>query len=628
MFDAYTVKKVIPRLVAAAILIQLSWPIFTFLIYLVGQITWGIEGLLYAPFGGSEALELKNIVANMSGNTGAATATVLLIGGAGIGLVSLTLPGVLLMALSGLLALLIAFFVLTVRQLVLIILLVTAPIALAAWILPNTEKVWKVWWESFSKLLLMYPMIILLITGGKIAAKLASTANTGNVGFKVAIIFISFFGPYFLIPSTFKLAGSAFASISGIANDRSRGVFDRLKNKRQDISKEAHQNRMQGKGLLGSGKAGKIYRRGAMFGSNGSWSPTGAGRARFGAHDRKMLTQSANEMLKADEGWAAGNDDATGLASQKGMNRSGFVSAMTKKENHITGKNYTKAEANQALTEMETSFGARMGSDALRVAAFKAYSASSTGVETSMEEKAAWGNMGGALIEDGLMSTQDVAASAKANRSRSDVASAGFMDQMKFFEKGRNGGVTAADAREHTRLAYEGAEVRDIVGSHANTAEVFGEQAQLNFDQAVANGDTAAQDKAAADLANVHSQLSGTSAKKADKFARVLATTSSGIRGTRAKTQTNPATGQLEYVTQPVLDSSGKQVLGKDSAPKVEISTEERELSYREVIDDARENPTLHSAFHDRVREYSSARAANAAAAGGAQVEPTAEPPT
>lgn len=252
MFDAYTIKKVFPRLVAAAILIQLSWPIFTFLIYLVGQITWGIEGLLYAPFGGAEALELKNIIANMTGNTGAATASVLLIGGAAIGLVSLTLPGVMLMALSALLALLIAFFVLTIRQLVLIILLVTAPIAIVAWILPNTEKVWKVWWESFSKLLLMYPLIILLIAGGKIAAKLASSANTGNVGFKVAIIFISFFGPYFLIPSTFKMAGSAFVNIAGVVNDRSRGVFDRLKNKRQDIGAKAKEERAAGERWSGS----------------------------------------------------------------------------------------------------------------------------------------------------------------------------------------------------------------------------------------------------------------------------------------------------------------------------------------------------------------------------------------
>lgn len=245
MFDAYTVKKVVPRLLIAAILIQLSWPIFTYMIYAVGQIAWGVEGLLYAPFGGAENLTLAKIFARAELTTAGAT---LVFGGAAISIAAMTLGGAALAGISIFLGLLIAFFVLAARQVLIVILLVTAPLALVAWILPNTEKVWKIWWESFSKILLMYPLILLLIAGGRITAHIVSGTrgiDTGNGSFKTALIIIAFIGPYFLIPATFKVAGSAFANITGIMNDRSRGVFDRLRKGRQERSKRIWGDRWQ-----------------------------------------------------------------------------------------------------------------------------------------------------------------------------------------------------------------------------------------------------------------------------------------------------------------------------------------------------------------------------------------------
>ncbi len=243
MFDAYTVKKVLPRLVIAAILIQLSWEIFTLMIELVGQIAWGIEGLLYAPFGGRGALSLDNAINVTGGGALFNAAAIAAAAGAGI---SLGLVGVLSLALSALIALVIGFFVLAVRQIVVIILLVIAPLALVAWILPNTEKFWKIWWESFSKLLLMYPLILLLIAGGRVAARVVAeidlsggwTEDQLEGGFVLLIVVIGYFGPFFLIPKTFQVAGSAFANITGMVNNRSKGVFDRLAKGRAEKRKD------------------------------------------------------------------------------------------------------------------------------------------------------------------------------------------------------------------------------------------------------------------------------------------------------------------------------------------------------------------------------------------------------
>jgi hypothetical protein len=214
MFDAYTIKKVLPRLLAAAILIQLSWPLFAGLVYIVGQIAWGIEGLLYAPFGGIDELQLGVILEDVAGN---GTFTTVLLGGAAW--LAMGAPGLLALAAGALLAIFVAVFVLSIRQVVLILLLVTSPLALVAWILPNTEKVWKMWWGTFSKLLLMYPLIILLVASGRISARVVANTDISQLT-KFIIVVIAFFGPFFLISKTFQFAGGAISAVGGALDAR------------------------------------------------------------------------------------------------------------------------------------------------------------------------------------------------------------------------------------------------------------------------------------------------------------------------------------------------------------------------------------------------------------------------
>ncbi len=574
MFDAYTVKKVMPRLFIAAILIQLSWPIFTLMMGTVSQIAWGIEGLLYAPFGGRDALDIGIIIGGSSGTGTLVTllgASGAVAGGAAV---ALGPAGLLSLAITIILGLLVAFFVLAIRQVLLVILLVTAPLALVAWILPNTEKFWKLWWESFSKALLMYPMILLLIAGGRIAAKIASDSdavNTGNPAFRVAIILIAFFGPFFLIPKTFQLAGSAFANIAGIANNRSRGAFDRLKNLRTQQTAQRHQDRMEGKNWLGSGRTGNAYQRVAMGGANGSWSPSKGGRARFKSAQLKALNQTSAEALKNDEGFAAGNDDATALAAQVGMTRNKFISEYQKMKG-MDGSFHSKDEALAAMTQMETSFGARMGSEALSVAAFKARAASTTAYSADDAGKLLMGQEGGALVKAGLMTVSDAAGAAKANRGRSDISAAGFVDTMKYMQKGADGALTLDDAHKHTKAAFDGADPREIVAGHANSVKAFAPVIHEEIDRAVASGDKTDIANAMAKAAGLYDTLASTSPKKAGEFA----------------TQVFGKT-LLSAAHNPLYTKPGGTV-----------------MTVREIMEDYRSDPI----FLDRRREYSSAIAA------------------
>lgn len=265
MFDAYTVKKVLPRLVIAVVLIQLSWFIFTGMITLTTAVAYGVEGLIYAPFGSASEFELDNLLLGVtdeeptdgdtdivSGGTGVFVAMAVA-GGTALGV----LGGALSLAMGALVAILIGFALLMFRQVLVVALLLVSPLALAAWILPNTEKFWKLWWESFSKLLLVFPMIVAVVAVGRVFAFITAGVDPGDPAenlltainleklLTICFVIIGFFGPFFLIPKLFALAGSAFTFFSGSVNDRSRGVFDRLKKNRQATQAQNYERKIK-----------------------------------------------------------------------------------------------------------------------------------------------------------------------------------------------------------------------------------------------------------------------------------------------------------------------------------------------------------------------------------------------
>lgn len=217
IFDAYTIKKVLPRLFIAAIAISLSWFLLKFLCVLTNDVGQAVRTIIYYPF---DSL-------NSGGLTLGAEAIVTIF--AGGALFALGIMGVLSLVATAALAALVAFAVLVIRYLVIIFLIIIAPIAIACYVLPNTEKAYKLWWESLSKALLMFPIIMAIIATGHVFAKTAY-AYDGGAGSTInsIIALLAYFLPYFMLPFAFRLAGGAIATIAGLANDRSRGAFDRL----------------------------------------------------------------------------------------------------------------------------------------------------------------------------------------------------------------------------------------------------------------------------------------------------------------------------------------------------------------------------------------------------------------
>lgn len=223
MFDAYTVKKLLPRLIAVAILIQLSWPLAKFAVDIFNDIGVGVKELMFAPFdaAGKDVGDIKNALGSLS----AGAEVTLLLGsiflGAAVLFSGLTVVGVLMLALPVLLAVLVGYLVLVFRQILILLCVVFLPIALVMWIVPGTDRYWKLWRETFIKLLMMFPLIMALIAAGQIFGYIGGQSG-GIPG--LILVLVGFFGPLLILPKTFNWGGQALGVMGGAVVNGTKGI--------------------------------------------------------------------------------------------------------------------------------------------------------------------------------------------------------------------------------------------------------------------------------------------------------------------------------------------------------------------------------------------------------------------
>lgn len=165
----YGIKKILPRLIIGALLVNLSYYLCQIFVDLSNILGHTLKDALESGAGGigtnSEATGLgSGIITGILGLTGAALFIALAVG----------LPTLA----AGFLAIMTVFIILIVRQAGIILLIAISPLAFAAWLLPNTEDLFKKWMKMFRGLLLVFPIISLLYGAGKLAgAILASNAT-------------------------------------------------------------------------------------------------------------------------------------------------------------------------------------------------------------------------------------------------------------------------------------------------------------------------------------------------------------------------------------------------------------------------------------------------------------------
>lgn len=303
--DAYTIRKLLPRLLTAAIAITLSWSLMQFFVQLTNDIGYGVSYLISAPFA---AANLNQLTIGSDGS-----GVIAIIGG--VGLLSFGIFGLLSFALTAALAVLIAFLVMILRQIIIIVFIIIAPIAIVMYILPNTQFAYKLWWDNFNKALLMFPLIAAMIAIGHVFSGVADSSNV--IGQLMG--FMAYFAPYFLIPLTFGFAGNIMGGLGNFINQRGSALGEPLKNfrtaKRQENFRGAKNfSRFSDKRAIG--RAGNTA-LGALT------NPGAAIRGRKGIRANRLtsrLTEGA-AALEHDETYQAhkGDDNFLLAVANRGM---------------------------------------------------------------------------------------------------------------------------------------------------------------------------------------------------------------------------------------------------------------------------------------------------------------------
>ncbi len=284
-FDAYTIKKMLPRLVIGVILIQLSWPIFSWVVNTVDDLGVGLADLIYQPFGGAKALDLNTIMGPFTNSVAGGTSVVLFnwVGIGALAVFGVVAPFIVLgMILTVLVAIFVGFLTLLFRKILIILALIFVPVALIAWMMPNDglRKYWKLWWDNFIKALMMFPLIIALIAGGRIFAKIGSGQGGDFVGF--FIVLVGFFGPLFILPKTFKWGGTLMQTVG---NGLTKAQERTLKKPKEFLGERqkgyTEERRLKSKERVAAGKGfnpRRPWRYPVDKFLSGQWDPTLTGR--------------------------------------------------------------------------------------------------------------------------------------------------------------------------------------------------------------------------------------------------------------------------------------------------------------------------------------------------------------
>ena len=223
--DAYNVRKMLPRILIAAILINLSIYAVNTLVDIFNILGVGISDLILRPFQSTDIFRFTPTGGQQLGafgfgmlgafvGVGGVTAAVYASVGA-VGALSGILGGifsyVFLLALPLLVGALAIWITVMVRWGLIVLLTLFSPIAFALYALPNTETYFKKWWKLLIQALMVYPVVMVMVAIGSILS--AITYKQGSVSGGITGFVLQFL-PLIATPFAFKISGGILGTIS------------------------------------------------------------------------------------------------------------------------------------------------------------------------------------------------------------------------------------------------------------------------------------------------------------------------------------------------------------------------------------------------------------------------------
>lgn len=340
----YNIKKILPKLIITAILVNFSYLIMGVLIDLSQIIGNGIGVLIRSVAADSmDADASARAAATITTIAGIVTTAA---GGAGIAAAVVSGPALILpvvmFIVTSLISVFFGFIMLTIRQAAIIMVIVLAPLMMVLYALPNTSAITKKYISTIKALLMLYPMFIFATSAGALASSIIIGTSTDPLMMIVGGLLNVL--PYFAVPSmtSKSLAGlgaitAGFDKIRGGALKGAGmaggafGASEFYKNMKSDFNADKNLNR----------SLGRLRRYKAIEDAGGKLTTS----------QRRRQTEAAGAVMK-DAKMRAGGSAAAGIAlsNYEGAGFAGLQAAALNELEEAEDKNNMMLFANEGYT--------------------------------------------------------------------------------------------------------------------------------------------------------------------------------------------------------------------------------------------------------------------------------------
>lgn len=353
--DNYGIKKVLPKLIVGAILINLSYVICQLSVDLSNILGYGIKSIFEGLTPKVDEITISQEGATGAGSTHSVAGTFILLIGIVAAITSAAIlalgPHILIPVFLGLISMVIAiifcFILLAVRKAFAVLLVIISPLAFMCYILPNTKSLFDKWFNTFKAMLLAFPICSAMIYGGQfVGSLLVDTTHATNVPFTLALCaaVISIM-PVFMIPKAIR---GSMAMISNGLTRMQNSLTGRARTAaggrmQQSWMTRKQRYRAQNRGAKDAAKQGAYgARRGQSYltrqqnrgntdltkMSPGARAAYLAAQGQVDAQDKQMQDAWSTKFSEMEGGDAARADEMVRLAQSGKLDKNALIAGM------------------------------------------------------------------------------------------------------------------------------------------------------------------------------------------------------------------------------------------------------------------------------------------------------------
>jgi len=317
----YTIKKTLPKLIIAVILTQFTLPITGLIIDFFNLLGYAIPNILLAL---GQIPETTTGSGDTASRVGVGVGVSISAGLGAVGIVSAGFGWIFIIGflLAGLIAVIVGLVYMIIRYFLIYVMILIAPLAFVAWVIPGTEKFFKQWWTDFIRLNAMFVTIMALLSGSVVISA-ALTAQNATDSTPLSILpAVMPIVALFLIPKTLKATTKGLSAISGGVLGAAGAATGKVTSKAKEAGKAQIQEQRGEAAAKAFGKNTSFGRaqaallQGKLPTAKGQFQ-AGQKASAFNAEQRKQATESL-EFLGSTEKFGNYQAELRKVASGQG----------------------------------------------------------------------------------------------------------------------------------------------------------------------------------------------------------------------------------------------------------------------------------------------------------------------